>query len=273
MNNKAELMLHPKKNYRIISKKYTIGSVKLHWHDFYEIELAVSGSGIHIINGKEYEWKTGEVHLMRLSDYHEIKLDNPGIVHLIQIQNCGMPDSVLRVIRSVPDKLNLVTYLSTKDFAYMNMLCTMLEEQTAKQEDYNERLTGSIIRTIFNMFFDAIDINSGEKSNISESEDDQISKILNYINDNFREDIRLEDIADKFYISKSHLCTLFKKNMGETVLKYIKDTRLEYAAKLAVTTDIKSIEICETCGYGSVSNFLRDFKKRYGMSPMEMRKG
>lgn len=273
MNSKAELMSHPAKDYRAKSKKYVINSTKLHWHDFYELELVVNGSGVHIINGNEYEWKAGEVHLIRLNDYHEIKLNGTATVHLIQLQSCGMPNGILKLIRMVPSDVDLITYLSPKNFAYMNMLCAMLEEQSARGES-NELLIGYIIRTIFHLFFDAF--NAEGHVNIpddDEAEDnDQISKIVFFINENFMEDIKLEDIAAKFFISKSHLCSFFKKNMGITVLNYIKTTRLEYAAKLATTTDIKSIEICAACGYGSVSNFLRDFRKRYGVSPMEMRR-
>ena len=93
-----------------------------------------------------------------------------------------------------------------------------------------------------------------------------------YMNEHFTEDLNLEKIANRFYISKSHLCYYFKNSMGTTVLNYLKDLRLANAAKLAVTTQKRSIDIGLECGYDSVSNFLRDFKKKYGVSPMMMRK-
>ena len=59
---------------RIGCKQYRIGSVPLHWHDFYEIELVTDGVGTHTVNGTAYEWRRGEMHLMRLVDFHEIEL-------------------------------------------------------------------------------------------------------------------------------------------------------------------------------------------------------
>ena len=48
--------------------------------------------------------------------------------------------------------------------------------------------------------------------------------------------------------------------------------RLMYASRLVVISEKSTQEICENCGYNSVSHFLRDFKKKFGMSPMKMRK-
>ena len=45
-----------------------------------------------------------------------------------------------------------------------------------------------------------------------------------------------------------------------------------YASSLVVISEKRTQEICENCGYNSVSHFLRDFKKKFGMSPMKMRK-
>lgn len=245
---------------RVNCRKYRIGSVALHWHDFYEIEVVTDGVGVHTVNGTAYEWRRGEMHLMRLVDFHRIDLEAGGEVHLIQIKPALVPPEFLKVLGE--NNANLVAYLSEKELTHMDALCSMLEEQ----EQYDPRLTEHILSVILTLFFKKIKL-----SPETTADDGLLGRILLHIGENFRADLSLEGIAGQFYISKNYLCSYFKKKMGRTVLSYIKECRLEYARKLLVSTELKSIEVSEACGYGSVSNFLRDFKKAYGLSPMLLR--
>ena len=245
---------------KVNSRKYRIASVPLHWHDFYEIEVVTDGEGTHTVNGTAYEWCRGEMHLMRLVDFHSIDLKAGGEVHLIQIKPALMPPEFLKMLGE--NSTNLVTYLSERELAHIEALAAMLEEQ----EEYDPRLTEHILSVILTLFFKKIEL-----SPALSADDGLLGQILLYIGENFRADLTLADIAKQFYISKNYLCAWFKKRMGKTVLSYIKECRLEYAAKLLTSTELKSIEISEACGYGSVSNFLRDFKKEYGLSPVPFR--
>ena len=253
------------KNYTtdIKAKKYEIHSIPLHWHNFYEIELVISGDGTHMVNGQQYRWTAGEMHFLRLTDFHEINLAGNSMVHLIQFSPSHLSENLLKTINA--NGRNFVTYLSEKDFSYMDSLCSMLEEP-----DYGKELKADILNTVMALFLKSCGADGKKLSDIYENE--PFSKIVMYIAENFRDNLTLENIAERFFISKNHLCFYFKKNMGKTVMEYIKELRLEYAAKLTKTTQIKSIEICHSCGYGSISNFLRDFKKHFGISPMEMRR-
>lgn len=256
-----------KQSQNINSRMYQTDSVPMHWHDFYEIELVVSGSGVHTVNGTDYPWKTGEMHIIRLTDFHRITLDEPGILHLVQIRPSHMPEVFLKEISLQGG--NLVTYLSPKDFSAANALCLMLEDRASGKRECQDDMEEHLLSALITLFFRSLD--AGQAS-VKDADDILLDKIVIYINESFRENLTLEQIADRFFISKNYLCFYFKKHMNKSVMNYIKELRLEYAARLAVTTNIKCIEICETCGYGSVSNFLRDFKKRFGVSPLEMRK-
>ena len=245
---------------RIGCKQYRIGSVPLHWHDFYEIELVTDGVGTHTVNGTAYEWRRGEMHLMRLVDFHEIELAGEGEVHLIQIKPGLMPPEFLKAIGTAGQAL--VTYLTERELARMDTLCTMLEEHAPSDSSLTEHLL-SIILTLF--------LGKLEITPPPGEEDGLLGQILLYIGERFRSELTLETIAGQFYLSKNYLCSYFKQRMGRTVLSYIKECRLEYAAKLVLSTELKSIEISEASGYGSLANFLRDFKRAYGTSPMLLR--
>lgn len=251
----------------ITAKKYYTSGGPLHWHNFYEIELVISGEGTHWVNGAEYEWKTGEMHFLRLTDFHEISLKGKGLLHLIQILPGHLPEDILKIINF--NQKNLVVNLSDNDFSYADTLCLMLENELAKREKCNKKLVTHLLSVISILFSNAL----GAKNEQDCAHDnDLIAKIVIFIGENFRKELSLEQLAEHFSLSKNYLCYYFKKHMNTTILNHIKDLRLEFAANLAKNTKLKSIDIAKACGYGSISNFLRDFKKRYNMAPLDMRK-
>lgn len=269
MSSNPELMRYKRKSHKIKAKMYEIGSVDVHWHDFYEIELVLSGEGTHLINNTEYEWRCGEIHFLKLTDFHKINLKNRGLVHLIQIPSNNIPDDVVKMVSAIPN--NIIAYLTKEDFAYVNALCKLLESNVVSSDTYNEGIVNKTLSLIVDIIVNAMKMSN---RNVIDAEniENRMATIIMYMNEHFTDDLNLEKIANRFYISKSHLCYYFKNSMGTTVLNYLKDLRLAHAAKLAVTTQKKSIDIGLECGYDSVSNFLRDFKKKYGVSPMTMRK-
>jgi AraC-like DNA-binding protein len=99
-------------------------------------------------------------------------------------------------------------------------------------------------------------INSNEKTD----------EIIKYIADNISSDLTLDHLSSVFYISKYHLVRLFKRYTGFTVHKYILEKRLVLAKSLL--RDGKSVsETSLSCGFKDYSNFVRTFKRSFGVSP------
>ena len=96
--------------------------------------------------------------------------------------------------------------------------------------------------------------------------------VLSFINEHFRENISVEDIANKFFLNSNYFCSLFRKETGVKCSDYIRNLRMNHAVRLVTLTKIPITEICSETGYNSISSFLRDFKKQFGISPTKMRK-
>lgn len=103
------------------------------------------------------------------------------------------------------------------------------------------------------------------------SDSRRVRKIYEYINNNYKETIRLENLADLIGMTPVSLSRFFKLRTGKTVTDYIIDIRLGHAAKLLVETTNTITEICYDSGFNNLSNFNRVFKKRKGCSPLEFR--
>lgn len=98
-----------------------------------------------------------------------------------------------------------------------------------------------------------------------------ILRVKEFINSNFRDDIRLGDLASVACMSKSSFCRFFKLHTGKTVSEYILDIRLGHAIRQLLNTSDPINNISNGSGFNNVSNFNRVFKKKKGMSPSQFR--
>ena len=99
----------------------------------------------------------------------------------------------------------------------------------------------------------------------------RVLKVKNFISKNFRDELRLNQLADIAGMSPSAFSRFFKLHTGRNLTDYIIDTRLGSAARMLVDTNRSVSEICFQCGFNNLSNFNRIFKKKKGCSPTEFR--
>ena len=100
---------------------------------------------------------------------------------------------------------------------------------------------------------------------------DDIRKLLDYLRDNYGQEISLKDAADKVNMSESYLSTLFKRETGMGFTDWMNQLRTDMAAQLLVHTDLPSFAIAERVGYENINYFGRIFKKIKGVSPQNYR--
>lgn len=99
-----------------------------------------------------------------------------------------------------------------------------------------------------------------------------ILSAVNYINQHYRENISLTDVADNVNISKNYLCDVFKKELGISFMNYITNLRMEKAKEFLSNTDMKMYEISEAVGYSDYAYFSQIFKKHTGTTLSAYRK-
>ena len=95
-----------------------------------------------------------------------------------------------------------------------------------------------------------------------------VSAVLNYINNHYNEDLSLDLLANKYFISKYHLSREFNRLVGTSVYRYIVQKRLVIAKQL-MSEGVPSTTVYQQCGFGDYSNFYRAFKAEYQISPKE----
>lgn len=101
----------------------------------------------------------------------------------------------------------------------------------------------------------------------------EIETVKKYIYTHFGDELGVEQLADMVYLAPSYLSTVFKKETGQNLSKFIKQYRMEKAKDMLENTNMKIVNISEACGYQNVSYFCQSFRECYGVSPQKFRNG
>ncbi len=103
------------------------------------------------------------------------------------------------------------------------------------------------------------------------SDSRRVLKVKNFIENHYREELRLAQLSQMVGMTDSAFSRFFKQRTGKNLGEYIVDIRLGHAARLLVDTTHTVAEICYATGFNTVCNFNRLFRKRKGCSPTEFR--
>ena len=239
----------------------------MHTHESYELYYFVGGNGIYRVEGTPYPLEEGDILIMRPAEAHYIDItDNKPYTRL-----------------SVNFKANLFSYIDPdgKLLAPFNGrkigTFNRYRAENFKSDAYSVFIKNIItdspdrrVQTITNLLplLNEIYLAFGSvtETEINKSLD---SRIISYINRHISEDITLDAICEKFYISKTHLCRIFKKATASTVGEYITVKRL-VNARQQILSGTPPTKAKLQCGFRDYSVFYRAYKKKYGISPSKV---
>lgn len=99
-----------------------------------------------------------------------------------------------------------------------------------------------------------------------------VEQMVCYFKEHYKEEISLEQLAAKMYLSPYYICRIFKSETGDTPIDYLIRLRMEKAKALLEEDPSQSIqEVAAGVGYEDAYHFSKLFKKRYGISPSQMK--
>lgn len=173
--------------------------------------------------------------------------------------------------------LQTCNHLST---IYVKYICTEIakkyvqaykKEHNASFQTFVEEiyLTQNLLQ-LKDLMIDLIEVQ--EKSS-AESPRKVIGEVIKLIHRDYGQDISLDSLAEKAYLSPSYLSHLFKKETGASLVKYITCYRLDKAGELLRSTNKKVSDISHEVGYTSFAYFCSIFKNYYGKTPAKYREG
>ena len=99
----------------------------------------------------------------------------------------------------------------------------------------------------------------------------QVQKLNDYLQDNYTSKITLDQVSNLLNMSAVSFNRFIKKNTGKTFVEYVNDIRIAYALRLLIEKEHSISEIAHKCGFNSLANFNRIFKKSQGYTPSKYR--
>ncbi|MFC4600959.1 response regulator transcription factor [Cohnella hongkongensis] len=108
-------------------------------------------------------------------------------------------------------------------------------------------------------------------SRLGEGSSKAIEEVVSWIEREYDQDLSLERLAERVYLSPSYLSYLFKKQKGISLNKYMTLHRMNKAKELLLTTNVKVVDIAPRVGYANVPYFISLFKSHFGKTPAQFR--
>ncbi len=103
------------------------------------------------------------------------------------------------------------------------------------------------------------------------AESRRVQKVSDYINEHFKDDLRLQTLADLAGMTPAAFSRFFRLRTHRSISEYIIDVRLGYASRKLADSTMSILEVCYTSGFNNISYFNRIFKRKKGCTPTEFR--
>lgn len=97
--------------------------------------------------------------------------------------------------------------------------------------------------------------------------------ILRWIEEHFREEVRLERLAEETHLSEAYISRIFRRETGSNLTDYLSARRIKHACGLLERTGLSVEQIGAQSGFPNVSHFIKQFKREMGTTPLQYRKG
>lgn len=238
----------------------------MHYHNTYELYYLVRGGREYFIGDEFYRVKDGDIVFIP-----------PMLLH----RTAGK--GALRFLISFSDALFSHFFTAEARAALSLDRPLVLRPDNAVREElerdlsdmltaYGEApdaeavLAGYLYRILFTIF-------RAKNNYVGEAHADaRIVQIVRFINEHYSSIKDIDEIAERFFISKFHLCRLFNKSLGLSLVTYLNMIKIQAACELMRSERLNLTEIATRCGFNSSSYFCKVFKNEKGLSPTDYRK-
>lgn len=231
----------------------------------YIIHYITEGKGCFYAEGNKYELEAGQGFLIvpGQQTFYQADKEFPWTYLWVGFDG-GNVESYLKEIGLTSEK---PVYRCENGKVLQEIVGEMLENQKASFS--GQLLLEGLLYRFFAALAENIEMPALSRQ---ESENLYVKRAMEFIRNNYFEDIKVTDIADYVSVNRSYLYTLFQKSLHMSPSRYLAEIRMSQAEKLLLMTDF-SIEVtARSCGYRDTLSFTRIFKEYFKMPPSQYRK-
>lgn len=231
-----------------------------HLHDTVEIYLLIEGDASFMVENTVYALTPGDAVISKPNEMHNCVLNsNSKHKHACFWFDASSVFFVSALCRHDFGKNNIVSPSAKEKQEIFSIIKEMV-----KAHDNNKKMHE------FSLVLRFLDIIN---SNVSESQTDTetvipetLAEILSYVNENFAAIESVETLADKYFVSHSTLCRLFKEYLHTSPKMYLQTKKLGYS-RILLKKGYSVYDACMESGFSDYSNYIRLFRSRFGVTP------
>ena len=248
------------------TRKVSNNAFYLHSHNTYEIYMFLEGEAEYIVEEKVYTLSPGDIIIIKKHEMHRVHILGNKKYHRIVF----MLEPDFFVSNNIPELENIFLKSSNKTGNKINAdeaRACGLYDAIMRFKKYNTASEPSSAVVAKSVLIEFLYLLSGVSDlEYTHTANKNLADIIIYLNNNFTDNITLDFLCDKFFVSKYYLCHIFKEATGLTVQKYIKEKRLVRALELK-NSGMTLTEAALRSGFDNYSSFFRVFTKRYNSNP------
>ncbi len=259
----------------------------MHSHEFIEVTYILSGRAKHIIDGRSFDVKKGDISVINCKEEHAFIADESYDEKFIAYDLMFTPDFLSDTCLAGKDfsmlsdsflffslfpdeagysrRLNLIENCNFEFGAIFDKIYYEYKNRNTGYINLIRVYTAELIIKLFRK------IQSSDENRLTKKQKQIVNSCIEYIKNNYNLNIKMEDISSKLFFNKNYIAKLFKAETGMPVSEFIREIRMTEACRQLLNTDNKISDIASSCGYNDMKTFYSAFKKSKGMTPKDFK--
>ncbi|MDR1093547.1 MAG: AraC family transcriptional regulator [Clostridiales bacterium] len=249
-----------------------------HLHKAFEILYVEQGYPSYTCNNKVYSCKPGDFMIFNSMDMHAcLYAEAPYKSRCIQFEYDMLSSKFLDLC----EKEYLHPFFTGKilcknhlpyNAEFHGLFQTIETEYKQKKDGYELAVKGHLYTMLSWLYRNALEKHEIAASNMNVPlNQERFNRVVEYINENYTQDIRAETVAKILFVDKSYISRIFKSYSGKTITEYINTQRILVAITLLKETKMIVTQIALEVGFSDINYFSRLFKQIVGVSPKTFR--
>ncbi len=247
---------------------------RFHYHDFCKIIYFVDGQVTYNVEGKTYRLKPHDFVLVGANEIHRPEVGAGSayeryVIYLSEAfleQRSACGRSLRYCFEEAQRRQNHIIHFAAESYERLVGCLLRMEQIDADRDGYMNDLLLKSAFLEFMVLFNQNAENQPDAYITTASYHEKIIDVITYINNHLAEEIGIDDLARRHYISKYYLMRQFKEATGYSIHQYINEKRIQ-AAKRMILSGMPASKACYECGFNDYSTFARRFKTIVGRAP------
>lgn len=248
-----------------------------HYHDFHKILILLSGDVTYCIEGRTYALSAKDIVLVNAGEVHKpiIHSDTPYERIILYVSPDFLAgyetdggDLSLCFQHAFAEQAHVLRLHASRTGSLGDSIRRL--DASAKDKDYACELHQRILFLEFMIQLNRAALHNHIEFVGDSASNEKIVAILSYLNEHLTEDISIDELSSRFYLSRYYLMHTFKEQTGYTIGGYLLTKRL-FLAKEYIAAGTPITDVCYACGFKNYSTFSRAYKKSFGESPRDYR--